>query len=51
LVIGIYELYLCIVGGMIIHNVSMKKSTLLILSFALFYIYIGVRTILHSFAH
>ncbi len=51
LVIGIYELYLCIVGGMIIHNVSMKKSTLLILPFALFYIYIGVRTILHSFAH
>lgn len=51
LVIVIYELYLCIVGGMIVHNVSLKKSTLLFFPFALFSIYISIRTILQSFAH
>jgi hypothetical protein len=31
LITGIYELYLLIVGGMIVHNVSMKKSTMAVL--------------------
>jgi hypothetical protein len=51
LITGIYELYLCTVGGMIVHNVSMKKSTILVLPFALLVMFFGVRAILSGFAH
>ena len=51
LIIGIYQLYLYIVGGMIVHNVSMKKSTTLMLPFALLAMFLGVRAILSGFAH
>ncbi len=55
LITGIYQLYLLIIGGMIVHNVSMKKSiiaTLLptILVFLLFLI-VGVMIILFGFAN
>lgn len=51
LVIGIYELYLYIVGGMIVHNVSMKKSTIIVLLVALPGVFFAVRAILSGFAH
>ena len=50
-IFGIYGLYLYIVGGMIVHNVSMKKSTILMLPFALLTMYYGLRYILSSFTH
>jgi hypothetical protein len=51
LITVIYELYLYIVGGMIVHNVSMKKSTILVLPFALLAMFFGVQAILFGFAH
>ena len=55
LITGIYELYLLIVGGMIVHNVSMKKSAIAvllptILVFLLFLI-VGVVIVLFGFAN
>jgi hypothetical protein len=50
LIIGIYELYLYIVGGMIVHNVSMKKSTIIVLLVALPGVFFAVRAILSGFA-
>lgn len=50
-IIGIYDLYLYIVGGMIVHNVSMKKSTIAVLPFAILGMFFGIRSILSSFAH
>jgi len=52
---GIYELYLLIVGGMVVHNVSMKKSTIavllpMILIFLLTLMVIGV-IVLFGFAN
>lgn len=51
LIIGIYELYLYIVGGMIVHNVSIKKSTIIVLLVALPAMFFAVRAILSGFAH
>lgn len=51
LIAGIYGMYLYIIGGMVVHNVSMKKSTILVLPFALLALFYGVRVILSSFAH
>jgi hypothetical protein len=31
LIAGIYAIYIYIVGGMLVHNVSMRKSTVIIL--------------------
>jgi Uncharacterized protein conserved in archaea len=50
LIIAVYELYLYIVGGMIVHNVSMKKSAIVILPFALLTVFLVVQSILLSFA-
>jgi len=50
LIIGIYQLYLYIVGGMIVHNVSMKKSTIIVLLFALPALFFEVQAILSGFA-
>ena len=50
LIIAVYELYLYIVGGMIVHNVSMKKSAIIILPFALLTVFLVVQSILLSFA-
>lgn len=51
LIIVIYYYYLCIVGGKIVHNVSMKKSTIAVLPFAILSMFLEVRALLSSFAH
>jgi hypothetical protein len=55
LITGIYELYILTVGGMIVHNVSKKKSAIAvllptILVFLLF-LMVFVVIVLSSFAH
>jgi hypothetical protein len=50
-IFGIYGLYLYIVGGMIVQNVSMKKSKILVLPFALLSIFLEFRTLLQNFVH
>jgi hypothetical protein len=47
----IYNCYLCIVGGMIVHNVSMKRSAIAVLPIVILTMFPGVRSILSSFAH
>jgi len=51
LIIGIYQLYLYIVGGMAVHKVSLKKSAILISVFGLIGMFFGIRAILASFAN
>jgi hypothetical protein len=55
LITGIYELYLLIIGGMVVHNVSMKKSAVavllpMILIFLLF-LMVGVAIVLFGLAN
>lgn len=50
-IIGIYQFYLYIVGGMIVHNVSMKKSTIIVLLIALPAMFMIFRSTLSGIAH
>ena len=51
LIAGIYTYYLYIVGGMNVHNVSMKKSTIINIPFTSLTVFFQVQIILYSFAH
>jgi hypothetical protein len=51
-VVFIYEMYLLIVGGMIVHTVSMQKSIIVIyLSFFLSVVFVWILAVLSRFAY
>lgn len=51
LVSTIYNCYLYVVGGVVVHNVSMKKSTIAVLPIAILIMFYGIRAILTSVSH